>query len=161
MQMKLGIAVHEIICDDNGTPVDYSFIDVNQSFEKLTGLTKESIVGKRVLDIMPETESSWIEKYGSVALTGEPLQFEDYSKELNKFFSVVAYRPRPMHFAVIIDDITDRKNSESELIERMNEISRFNNLMIGREEKMIELKKEINKLLEESGKEKKYDEISE
>jgi hypothetical protein len=66
-----------------------------------------------------------------------------------------------MHFAVIIDDITDRKNSESELIERMNEISRFNNLMIGREEKMIELKKEINKLLEESGKEKKYDEISE
>ncbi len=160
-QMQLGIAVHEIICDDNGTPVDYSFIDVNESFEKLTGLKKESIVGKRVLDIMPETESTWIEKYGYVALTGEPLQFEDYSKEMNKFYSVVAYRPRPMHFAVIIDDITDRKNSESELIERMNEISRFNNLMIGREEKMIELKKEINRLLGESGKEKKYDEISE
>ena len=110
---------------------------------------------------MPETESSWIEKYGYVALTGEPLQFEDYSKELNKHYSVVAYRPRPMQFAVIIDDITDRKTAETELIEQMNEISRFNNLMVGREEKMIELKKEINKLLEESGRGKKFSIVEE
>lgn len=160
-QMQLGVAVHEMICDDNGTPMDYRFIDVNSSYEKLTGLNREDIIGKRVLEILPELESHWIEKFGYVALTGEPLHFEDYTKELNRHYSVVAYRPRPMHFAVIIDDITDRKNSESELIERINEISRFNNLMIGREEKMIELKKEINKLLEESGREKKFSIVEE
>ena len=160
-QMQLGVAVHEMIFDDSGTPVDYRFIDVNPSYEKLTGLQKEKIIGKHVLEILPELESHWIEKFGYVALTGEPLHFEDYTKELNRHYSVVAYRPRPRHFAVIIDDISDRKTAETELIERMNEISRFNNLMIGREEKMIELKKEINKLLEESGQEKKYDVISE
>ena len=124
-------------------------------------MDKEIIIGKRVLEVLPDIENTWIEKYGYVALTGEPLQFEDYSKELNKHYSVVAYRPRPMQFAVIIDDITDRKNSEAELVERMNEITRFNNLMIGREEKMIELKTEINDLLKKLGKEKKYNVIEE
>lgn len=160
-QMQLGVAVHEMICDDSGTPMDYRFIDVNSSYEKLTGLKKENIIGKRVLEILPDLESHWIEKFGYVVLTGEPLHFEDYTKELNRHYSVVAYRPRPMHFAVIIDDITDRKTAETELIERMNEISRFNNLMIGREEKMIELKREINKLLEESGREKKFSIVEE
>lgn len=54
-------------------------------------------------------------------------------------------------------DITDRIQAEEELKEQMNEINRFNKLMIGREEKMIELKKEINLLLTKDGKPKKYD----
>jgi PAS domain S-box-containing protein len=160
-QMQLGVAIHDIIYDDKNTPVDYRFIDVNPSFERLTGLKRESVIGKRVLEIMPDTEKTWIEKYGYVALTGEPLQFEDYSKGLDRYFSVVAFRPRPTQFAVIVDDITDRKIAEAELVERMNEITRFNNLMVGREEKMIELKKEINDLLKKLGKEKKYDVIEE
>lgn len=160
-QMQLGIAVHEIICDNNKTPIDYRFLDVNRSFEKLTGLNSKDIIGKRVLEILPNIENSWIEKYGYVALTGEPLQFEDYAEQLGKYYSVVAYQPKPMQFAVIIDDITDRKMAEAELVERINEITRFNNLMIGREEKMIELKKEINYLLEKLGEEKKYDVIEE
>ncbi len=160
-QMQLGIAVHEIICDESNTPIDYRFLDINESFERLTGLKKEDIINKRILEVLPNTEHTWIEKYGYVALTGEPLQFEDYAKELDKYFSVVAYRPKPMQFAVIIDDITDRKMAEKELVEHMNEITRFNNLMIGREEKMIGLKTEINDLLKKLGKEKKYNVIEE
>jgi PAS domain S-box-containing protein len=53
-------------------------------------------------------------------------------------------------------DITERKMSEESLREKATELERFNNLMIGRELKMIELKKEINELLVTSGQEKKY-----
>jgi PAS domain S-box-containing protein len=53
-------------------------------------------------------------------------------------------------------DITDRKRSERELIERMEELERFSHLTINREEKMIQLKEEINLLLEQTGREKKY-----
>lgn len=57
----------------------------------------------------------------------------------------------------IVRDITERKYAEAELKKQMHEISQFNTLMIGREEKMIELKKEINSFLEREGKPKKYD----
>jgi chemotaxis methyl-accepting protein methylase len=43
-------------------------------------------------------------------------------------------------------DITERKRAEQELLERTEELTRFNQAMIGREERMIELKKEINEL---------------
>lgn len=53
-------------------------------------------------------------------------------------------------------DITDRKAAEEILQERSDEISRFNSAMVGRETRMIELKSEINDLLEKSGLEHRY-----
>jgi len=53
-------------------------------------------------------------------------------------------------------DITERKQAENELKERMEDLERFSLLTINREEKMIQLKEEINSLLEQTGKEKKY-----
>lgn len=109
-QMKQGLAVHEMIFDGSGNPDDYRFLDANDSFEKMTGLKRENIIGKTVKEILPGTESYWIEKYGHVAMTGEPLQYENYSKEMGKYYEVVAYSPRPKEFATIISDITDRRS---------------------------------------------------
>jgi PAS domain S-box-containing protein len=53
-------------------------------------------------------------------------------------------------------DITERKQAETELKEHMDELESFTRLTIDREEKMIELKEEINNLLEKTGQEKKY-----
>jgi PAS domain S-box-containing protein len=55
-----------------------------------------------------------------------------------------------------LTDITERKQAERELQEQMDELERFSHLTINREEKMIELKEEINTLLEQAGREKKY-----
>lgn len=118
-QMKSGLAVHEIILDKNGVPVDYRFLDVNPSFERLTGLKRDDIIGRTVLEILPGTEKIWIEKYGQVVLTGEPVSFENYHHELGRFYSVVAYRPREKQFAVVVEDITDRKKAEEKLNENL------------------------------------------
>lgn len=53
-------------------------------------------------------------------------------------------------------EITERKQAEGELQEKALELERFNNLMVGRELKMIELKKEVNALLVGTGKKIKY-----
>jgi len=55
-----------------------------------------------------------------------------------------------------LEDITDRKRAEMELKEKMEELERFSRLTINREEKMIQLKEEINTLHEKAGKEKRY-----
>ncbi len=114
-KMEQGLAVHEVICNENGKPVDYRFLDVNESFEKITGLKREHIIGKTVLEVLPNTEDYWIEKYGHVALTGEALHFENYSNELGKYFDVVVYQPQQNQFAVIVTDITDRKEADNKL----------------------------------------------
>ncbi len=115
-KMLDGFALHEVICDNSGKAVDYKFIEVNPAFENLTGLKRETIVGKTVLEVMPDTEPYWIENYGKVALTGESLRFENYSVELDKYFEVVAFCPEYGKFAVLFMDITGRKNIEKELI---------------------------------------------
>ena len=58
---------------------------------------------------------------------------------------------------VICRDVTERKRDEEELRKTANELKRLNGYFIDRELKMIELKKEINGLLEKLGKDPKYD----
>lgn len=111
-QMKQGFAVHEVIINELGKVINYRFLDVNEGFERLTGLKYENIIGKTVLEILPGTESYFIEKCGHVATTGEPMQYENYSKDLGKYFETTVYCPRPNEFAVIISDITERKTLE-------------------------------------------------
>ncbi len=114
-QMIDAYALHEIILDDNGKPVDYRFLAVNPAFERLTGLQADDIIGKTVLAVLPETEPYWIETYGHVALTGEPAHFENTSEELGRHYEVTAYRPAPGQFACTFVDITGRKRAEDAL----------------------------------------------
>jgi len=37
-ESPIGYAYHKIICNDDGTPWDYEFIETNPAFEALTGL---------------------------------------------------------------------------------------------------------------------------
>ena len=53
-------------------------------------------------------------------------------------------------------DITARKHAEDNLKKNLEETSRLNTLMIGREQRVIEMKKEINSLLKEMGREARY-----
>ncbi len=113
--MLNGFALHEVICDAGGQPVDYRFLAVNPAFERMTGLKETNLIGRTVLEMLPGTERHWIDTYGLVALTGEPSHFESHSGELDKHFEVTAFRPAPNQFACIFVDITERKLVEEAL----------------------------------------------
>ena len=109
-----GFAIHEIITDERDTPVDWRFLDINPAFERLTGLKREDVVGKTHNEVLPGDDPKWLRMYAAVALTGEPVQFEDYSPTLKRHYSVLAYLPAPRQFAVIFTDITELKDREKE-----------------------------------------------
>ncbi|MEI6502176.1 MAG: PAS domain S-box protein, partial [Armatimonadota bacterium] len=133
--MSEGFAYHEIVLREDGRPVDYVFLDVNEAFCELTGLEREAVLGRRVTEVIPGLEPRWIETYGRVALSGEPAEFEDWSEALGKCFSVAAYRPEPGKFACVFVDITDRKRSEArqrlitEVLAILNEPEDFQDAM--------------------------------
>lgn len=115
--MSSGIALHEIIRDIDGNPVDYRFLAVNRKFEELTGLKRENILGKTVLEVIPDTERYWIEKYGAIEAEGREETFENYSRGIGRYYRVNAYTPEKGKFATIVTDIT----LEKELAEKVAE----------------------------------------
>ena len=115
--MTEGFALHEIIYGDDGRPCDFRFLDINPAFERLTGLKREDVVGKTHNEVLLGDSPKWVEAYGKVALTGEPVTFDNYSPALQKHYEVFAYRPAAGQFAVIFIDITARKRMEQSLRE--------------------------------------------
>jgi PAS domain S-box-containing protein len=114
--MTEGFAVHRIVTE-GGRPVDYVFLDVNPAFEKMTGLQRDRIIGRRVTQVLPGIEAGvfdWIGTYGRVAVTGERVQFEQRADFLDRWYSVSAYRPGEGQFATVFADITARKRAEAE-----------------------------------------------
>jgi PAS domain S-box-containing protein len=114
--MTTGFALHEMIYDKQGTPVDYRFITVNPAFERLTGLSAKAVIGKTIKEIIPEIENYWIDNYGSVAQTGQPVAFESLNHKLGKYYDTWAFSPNAGQFAVLFNDITERKENEKELL---------------------------------------------
>ena len=109
-KMLDGFAYHKIVIDKMGKPVDYVFLEVNLAFEKLTGLKRQQVIGKTVTSALPGVEkdpSDWIGVYGRVAITGEPVQFENHAESLGKWFKISAYCPEKGYFVAIFEDITE------------------------------------------------------
>ena len=111
-----GFCVIEVIFDQKERAVDYRFLEVNPVFARLTGF--EDAVGKRIKELSPDHERSWLDASGRVALTGEPTRFEDHSALHDRWYDVYAWRhgePEARQVAVLFSDITERRRRDEEL----------------------------------------------
>jgi len=116
--MDQGFCVCEMLFSENGEPIDYRFLEVNQVFEQMTGL--EQATGKTARQLVPNLEAFWFETYGRVVLTGEPARFEHRSEAMNRWFEVRAFPigdPQSHKFAILFTNISDRKQVEQSLRE--------------------------------------------
>ncbi|HUK85213.1 MAG TPA: PAS domain S-box protein, partial [Candidatus Acidoferrum sp.] len=122
-----GFSYNKIILNSEGKPIDYIFLEVNEAFEKMTGLKKERITGKKASEIFKGIKkdlAKWIATYGKVALACKSIQFEDFTKPLGKWFHVSAYCPEKGYFVTLLEDITERKKAEHELFQAKNDWER-------------------------------------
>lgn len=151
-EMVDSFALHEIILDGEGHPIDYRFLAVNPAFERMTGLRGADILGKTVLEVLPKTEQFWIERYGAVALSGEPARFSSYSVSSDKYFEVSAYQPAPLQFACTFSDVTKRVQAEEETKEVL---SRLKSLLENSPSPIVIID-ENGQVIEESSAAKQY-----
>jgi len=113
-----GFCIVEMIFDDSGKAIDYVFLETNPSFEKQTGLV--DVQGKRIRELAPDIEEHWLDIYGKVALTGEPVRFESHAEHLARWFDTYAFRygdRENRQVALLLADITRRKRTEEALLE--------------------------------------------
>ncbi len=105
-------AWHKVITDEQGNPVDYVFLEVNEAYERMTGLKASRIINKRATEALPELVNNsfdWISFFGQVALTGESKTFEQYVDSLKRWYRGEVTSTEKGYFSVMFTDISKEK----------------------------------------------------
>ena len=117
-KMLTAVAYYKVITDKNGKPLHYVCLEANDAFERITGLNRESYLGKEVTDLWLTNGSNLhkvIDTYGRVSFAQESLQFEYQMDPLKKWYNISAFSVEKGYFVTIFEDITERKRMEEEL----------------------------------------------
>lgn len=113
--MPNAIAYCRMIYEDQ-RPVDFTYEQVNERFEVLTGL--KNVEGKKMSEVIPgigEISPELFEIYGRVAETGVSERFELYLEPIKMWLDISAYSTIKGSFTSVIDVITERKETENAL----------------------------------------------
>ncbi len=116
--MLSGFAYLRVIPRKGGGTEDAVVLEVNDAFEKNTGLKRETVVGHRLSVVIPGIEAdpaAWIDFFGTIAFQRKPAKTENYLKGLNRWLRVSAYSPETGYVAVLIDDITPQRELQKQL----------------------------------------------
>jgi PAS domain S-box-containing protein len=115
---SMGMAHCRIITNDNGKPVDYRIIQVNNAYTRISGISKKDAEGENAKSVFPGIENyayDFINKYGRVALEGEEINEEIFDERFKKWISLYAYSPKRGEFTSMFTDISGRKAIEDKL----------------------------------------------
>lgn len=120
-----GVALHEMVYDEQGNAIDYRILDINPSYEKHTGLLQKKAIGLLASTLYGTTEPPYFEIFEKVARTGDPYIFETFFTPLERHFRIGVISPKQGTFATVFEDITERKQKEKELQDKNAELERF------------------------------------
>ncbi|HTY13564.1 MAG TPA: CHASE4 domain-containing protein, partial [Candidatus Omnitrophota bacterium] len=137
-------------------------IDCNLSAVNMSGYSKEELLRLSAANLVPGDVSGEFPRLIETTVTLGSSSLEAFNRRKNgEVFPVdvtmVAIEMKGVKYMlVVVRDVTDKKRIEKEFKERVSELEKFQKLTIDRELKMIELEKEVNALLAELGRERKY-----
>jgi PAS domain S-box-containing protein len=109
-----GFCIIEFCDGPYGPESDYVHLEANPGYERHTGIS--NIIGKTIRGLAPEEADGWVELYGSVLRTGEPIRFERNFVAAGRHIEVSAARLEPASrrmVSVLFRDITARKQAEA------------------------------------------------
>jgi PAS domain S-box-containing protein len=113
-EMLSPLAVHEVLGTAFDKSENYRLIAVNPAFERMTGLGSEDVLGRTLKEVLPNTDSRWLDIYGQVANSGTPVHFEAHFTDLGRLFEVTAFRSATRQVACIYTDISERRRLQEQ-----------------------------------------------
>jgi PAS domain S-box-containing protein len=135
------------------------YVMINKRQQEFFGKAPDEILGKNDLELMAEENAKHCMETDLAVLQSMKMMAQT-EKVGDKYFETLKFPVKLKNGATgvgaFIRDITEQIISQEAVIAKTKDIKRFNDLMIDRELKMIELKKETNELLRAAGKKEKY-----
>jgi PAS domain S-box-containing protein len=140
----------------------------NPAAERIFGYSAEEVMDRNLHELIVPAEEMELASKGMAGFVqtgegkviGHVFEQQGLRKDGSIFPAEIAVSALQMEnewYAVgTVRDISDRKQAEEELQLHLQELKQFERLAVGREERMIDLKAQINDLLQEMGQAKKY-----
>ena len=108
--------VIEMIFSEDGRAIDFRYLETNPAFVRHA---TQPMLGKRIKEVVPDFEQFWLDHYGRVAVTGEPVELEHVVAGLgDQWFHTSAFRiggEGSRRVGIVFENITERKRSEEAL----------------------------------------------
>lgn len=128
--MAEGVALHEVIDDENGKAIEYRIVDINPAYELHTGAKREEVIGKLSCEAYKTDQPPYLDLFTGVAKNGKTLSFETYFPPMDKFFRITVVKPSHNQFATIFHDISEIIKRERELKDKKEELENFFNISL-------------------------------
>jgi len=119
--MDEGFCIIEFFDGPHGPLSDYVHVEANAAYALNAGIPQ--VVGQNLREMVGDEAGDWVERYGRVLQTGEPIRFERELEATGRYLSLSAFRIEPAskkQVAVLFQDVTPRRRAELALI-RANE----------------------------------------
>ncbi len=140
-KMLNGFIHCELIYDAEGHPCDAQILDVNPAWEKIMGMRKNEVEGKRLTAVFPQAETFWIKVMGEVVQTRMSRYLEQYTEATQRYYEMFFFPSENQRCDVIFNDVTQRKSLETQLrhAQKMESLGimaggiahEFNNILAG------------------------------
>ena len=112
--MSAASCIDEVVYKD-GKPVDYRVLEVNPSYERISGISRSRAVGALASELYGTADVTYLDVFARVAETGEPVSFEGYFSPVGKYVHFTVSCPAKGRFSTVFTDITARKQAEDAL----------------------------------------------
>jgi len=128
--MAEGVALHELVRNEHGIPVDYRLLEVNPRYEQVTGLSAERVVGKLAREAYGTPEPPYLREFAGAVEARQPAGLETYFASLARHFAISIAPLEGDRFATIFFDITERKQAEEQQRRREAELRRQTEVLL-------------------------------
>ena len=142
---------------------DKKIIDANKAFEDKWGYTAKEAISRTSRELgLWEEEEKWeqIHEQLSADLSQREIELTFITKNNEKraglfSFEVIEFG-NELCVLTVGEDITERKQSEDKIKDQLHELQRWYSVTLNREDRVMELKKEINELLKRLNEPPRY-----
>lgn len=113
--MEEGLALNELVFDEQGSVVDYRIIEVNPAFERIANLKRNEVVGRLATDLY-QMPAEYISAFWNEHLhASDSIKTDLYNAQTKSWKHVSTSVPVHGKFVTSFFDITERKNTEENL----------------------------------------------
>lgn len=130
--MPMGLVQIKLIYDEQGEPIDYIHLEANNAVEKITGVKRETFIGKRGSEIPGMLSKKRLKFFDGIAKNNVVLSESDAYSIDGHYYAYNAYSRGNGEFVIIFHDSTDKMVIHNDLVKNRIKLNKiFQNVLVG------------------------------